>query len=280
MPCRRERKLRSLQTLVGRLIWIARTARPDISQAVSAYGSRILTWADDVDREMKLSMGFLKLTAASELEFYWPRSATFGTPAFREMARAEVHSDADWTVPRSQSGFFACVTAVPDASSPDDVSGLLPLHHGSQKQPIAGDSSAATEIIAAHHAVRRVGPYMTGVSGLLGLNWSLRVDNSTALKHISTSPSVAWWLYSKALGVRTSLLSELCRVGIFSVSHVPSAVNRADVMTKPLVGGKLRVAMMLASVTSGPELLVGFEGAVARAPFWAHVARATWVFRE
>ena len=71
-----------------------------------------------------------------------------------------------------------------------------------------------------------------------------------------------------------------CRVGIFSVSHVPSAVNRADVMTKPLVGGKLRVAMMLASVTSGPELLVGFEGAVARAPFWAHVARATWVFRE
>ena len=71
---------------------------------------------------------------------------------------SELHSDADWVAPRSQSGFLSAIVCGPGVD--EAPSGFLPLHYGSRKQPLTADSSTSAEIIAAHFAVREGAPIL------------------------------------------------------------------------------------------------------------------------
>ena len=95
---------------------------------------------------------------------------------------------------------------------------------------------------------------------------ALRIDNSVCLQHVREQPSVAFVLVSKAIGVRIGLLRDLMRAGLFSCSHVRSAVNRADVFTKPLTSEKIRLGMDMTGVLCGSVLDVGPAGQTVRKP--------------
>ena len=55
----------------------------------------------------------------------------------------------------------------------------------------------------------------------------------TCLKHINKSYTDTFFAYAKACAVRISLLSDLRVAGLIAATHVKSAVNPADVFTKP-----------------------------------------------
>ena len=226
---------KALQSIVGRLLWICRTARPDLSHMSSGFGARVLTWDVSCEKELARTMGYLLLTHDAQLTFRWPRDRSSLESG---KLSSTIFTDADWTEPRSQNGMLACLRT---GDSPDSVSGMLPIHWASKKQPLAADSSTAAEIIAAHYGLREAFAIMSSFGDFLrgcGLieatpKVHLRVDNSTCLKHVNKSPTDTFFAYSKACAVRISLLSELRQAGVILCSHVKSDLNPADVFTKP-----------------------------------------------
>ena len=232
--CKTERKLEARQSIVGRLLWICRTARPDMSHMASAFGARVLTWDLAVDRELGKTMGYLLLSHDATLVFRWPKDRESLDP---DQVHNTIYTDADWMEPRSQSGVIAMLQTGSDEDAP---SGSLPIHWGSKKQPLASDSSTSAEIIACHYGLREAHPVMLALTDFLferGLlkqrpTVTLRVDNMTCLRHINKSYTDTFFAYSKACAVRISLLSDLRELGIIAASHVKSAINPADVFTK------------------------------------------------
>ena len=55
---------RRVQILVGMLIWLARTARPELSLVASTLGSRVASWSAECEVELERTVGFVVGTAA------------------------------------------------------------------------------------------------------------------------------------------------------------------------------------------------------------------------
>jgi len=263
-----DRSLLLCQVMVGRLLWIARTVRPELAQVASSFGSRILSWDKVCESQLSMCMGYLKLTPDLPLEFKWPKNEkNIVNP------RVELHTDSDWTSPRSQSGAFGCLTCGEDGL---EAPGLLPTGWNSKKQPITQDSSTTAEVVAAHYGVRSMMPFLLGLRDAVGRVGDVvlplvevRIDNSIALKHFVEKPCKAFDLVSKAIGVRMHLMRDLLKAKVFGCSHVRTYVNRSDVLTKPLEAGKLRVALELSGIGGDlTPLAVGPAGQACRAMLW------------
>ncbi len=222
--------VRRVQCVVGQLLWVMRCCRPDLALACSALGSRVNSWTQACETELARTVGFLKHTRDVCLEFRWPK----GEVEFS----CELHSDADWSLPKSQSGFFACVVG--------DNGGLLPLHWASKKQPVTADAVSAAEIVASHLALKDGGQSMcvflrsvqpdSRFSKERESDWTLRLDNNTAIKNIVDSPTDTVEFMLKAIGARHGFLRDLHAAGVFLVSHVRSVSNRANLATKAVTG--------------------------------------------
>jgi hypothetical protein len=107
----------------------------------------------------------------------------------------------------------------------------------STKQPLTADSTGASEMIAAHKAVRAnllVHQTMRWITGGQDGPMELRVDNSAVVRNFvrGTSKSLGW--LSLALKLRIGLLRDLRELGILRVAYVKSKDNRADIFTKAL----------------------------------------------
>jgi len=234
VPLAVERPLVALQSVVGRLLWVCRTARPDLAHMASAFGARVLTWDTTTDRELARTMGYLLLTHNAQLSFRWPKDRASLRPG---KLYNTISTDADWVEPRSQSGMLASVST---GDCPDSTDGWLPVHWLSKKQSLSADSSTSAEIIAAHTGLREAFPIMLALCQFLAESGTieeaptvcLRVDNATCLKHVSQNPTQTFFVYAKACAVRISLLSDLHKAGIICASHVASALNPSDVFTK------------------------------------------------
>lgn len=286
VPLKTARPVNDLQSIVGRLLWICRTARPELSHSASAFGARILTWDAGVDRELMKTMGYLALTHDAYLTFKWPKALEANAPG---RVRSTIFTDADWMEPRSQSGFIAALSTGDD---PDARDGFLPVHWGSKKQSLASDSSTAAEIIACHYGLRQGYPIMLALSEFLtrckvfrdNPQLTIRVDNSTCLKHINKSYTETFFAYSKACAVRISLLSDLRVAGLIAASHVQSAINSADVFTKPFsadvfAGKAMQTGLVYPSPgihRSGPKGgEQGFAARMIRGRWWRR-RRSVW----
>ena len=297
------RPAKDLQSIVGRLLWICRTARPDLSHMSSAFGSRVLTWDHEVDQELAKTIGYLLVTHSAHLAFRWPRLAS---ALSAERMQSVIFTDADWVEPRSQSGMLCAFTTgshedaalahkpegTSDPEVPDEVPrGFLPVHWGSRKQPLASDSSTSAEIIAAHYGIKEGFPIMSALGDFLErqrlcckLTPTLRVDNLTCLKHVNKSYTDTWYAYSKACAVRITFLSDLRIAGVIAASHVRTSINPADVFTKAFSGTEFAGRAVLTGLVYPASCAVHRFSATARAlrgRLWRRRAvatlRAHWV---
>ena len=163
-----ERKLVDIQGIVGRLLWICRTCRPELSHMASAFGARVQSWDHSVDRELAKTMGYLLVSHDAYLSFRWPKER--GSLSAQKV-HSMIYTDADWMEPRSQSGMIAMLrTGLPleQREDGDDAwEGSLPVHWGSKKQALASDSSTSAEIIACHYGLREAYPIMRSFTDFL-----------------------------------------------------------------------------------------------------------------
>ena len=278
------RPLHNLQSIIGRLLWICRTVRPELSHMASGFGGRVLTWRADCDAQLFKCMGFLALTAEAALEFRWPKTLSLDQESVRVFA--SIHVDSDWLTPRSQSGFVSNISC---GSEEDCVSGYLPIHWNSKKQSIAADSSTSAEVIATHFGIKGSFNIMrsfvdwVALRGLFGSRDTpkimIRIDNSTALKFLLEAPTETFGVYSKAILVRRNLLRDLVLMGIFGANKVASELNRSDVLTKCFGNKEFINKAELAGVTFKNCSAVGRSAVaqVARGVFWFRANCSVWI---
>lgn len=254
---------RRVQIMVGRLLWIARCNRPDLSHMVSALGTRVSRWDLKCDHQLALVMGYLLLTADLELAFKWE-----GDPS---KALFNLHSDSDWLQPKSQSSFFSCVESA-------DNSSCLPIHWGSKKQTICADSSTAAEIVAASFSIKtgaRILLDLRAIQGRLSKlaqneNFTFLLDNNGAISHITKSPSDSVFFMNKGVCVRHCFLRDLFkREGMFGVAHVDTEKNRADVGTKVFTSTQSEGKAALVGLVK-TEVLATADKPVERSFLWRY----------
>lgn len=217
------------QVLIGRLLWLARCTRPDLSEAVSELGSRVSSWDENCSKELENIVGYLKATIGTKLTYRWPKKWEYSKMEY------ELHSDSDWALPRSQSGFFCAVTYQGDPNA------MLPVHWSSRKQSLCADSSATAELLAGHFSVKNAYPILDcfrrytflffQIDEKLLNKVSLLFDNSTAISH-TTKPSGSFEVYAKATGTKLCMLRDLHLAGLYNVLKVDTLFNRADPFTK------------------------------------------------
>ena len=217
-----------VQKMIGMLLWIARCARPEISFALSRLGTRVSRWTQKCYEEMDRVVSYLLNSSGDEKE--GQEHCTLVMKCHKEDKyddlRSVLYTDADLSLPRSQSGYYYCLES--------DRGSLLPIHWGSKKQSITADSTGASELIAAHMGIRETlmihDAMKPGGEPLLVLT-----DNSVVVRVARRGSSDALdYLAKRPLAIKLSLLRDMSDYGMIRVEHVATDKNRADVFTKQM----------------------------------------------
>ena len=209
-----------VQKMIGMLLWLSRTGRPDLSMAASLLGSRVATWDGECDRELARCVGYIAVTAGMSLRLAWRRGDT---------VKAALYTDADWHGVRSQSGSFFCLQG-------SDSKSFIPLFWKSTKQRTKADSAAAAESMAGYAGIKNSWPIFDSCKQVFGLSGPLSIfmDNKQVLSLARNGSSDKLFFAFKAANLRMGLLRELAENQFASFSHVRSANQKADIFTKSL----------------------------------------------
>ena len=217
-----------VQKMIGMLLWISRCARPEIAFALSRLGTRVSRWTKRCYEEMDRVVAYLLNSSGDSKEAR--EHCTLVMKCHKEDKyedlRSVLYTDADLSLPRSQSGFFYCLES--------DRGSLLPIHWGSKKQSITADSTGASELIAAHMGVRETLMVHDAMkpdgSPLLVLT-----DNSVVVRVARRGSSDALdYLAKRPLAIKLSLLRDMIDYTMIRVEHVATDLNKADVFTKQM----------------------------------------------
>ena len=246
-----------VQKLVGMLLWLARTAWPQISMAVSALGARVAFWDDACARELERCVAFVASTRESRLVM----DLGGRPPGNPEQLKMVLYSDADWAAPRSQSGYLLVL----EAEDGTDFSTKIPLHWGSKKQSLIAESAAASETCASYVALRETLPLAFSYENLCNITEPcliLRVDNSQLISLALNGESEKLFFTHKAINVRLGFLRTALDQGWIKIEHVRSALNPANLFTKCL--GKIQ--LVREAKLCGVDIV---DSRVARATLWS-----------
>ena len=223
--------VREAQALTGALLWSVTRTRPDLAFTVSKMSqyatkspSQVLEWGLQALRYASTVMDL-------GLEFKLNPGPWFGQEGQlalpRDGSAIEMYSDASHAVNGGRSS--QCIIA--------SWRGCLLVWEAS-RQPFVTLSSAEAELIAMVGALQVAESVAPVLEELLqkDLKTSLLGDNMAALTSFNQS-SGSW--RNRHLRMRARAGRERVEAGLLVVSHVPGALQVADVGTKPLPVGKL-----------------------------------------
>lgn len=197
--------------LVGSLMYLACTSRPDIMYSVS-YLSRYL---DKPNKEL--------VTAGKRILRYLKSTADKGLVYKKGPEKLEAYSDADWAGDRS------------DRKS---TSGSLILYGGnpiswfSKKQTCVALSTAEAEYVAAAASAQE----LVNLKGVLSefsevKCATLKMDNLSAVSMAQTYENSK---RAKHIDIKEHFIKDLTNKGIIKIEYVNTNDNFADILTKPL----------------------------------------------
>ena len=217
--------LSSMRSLVGGLMYIAQTARPDIAYATGRVARFQVTPTKRVVEAGKRILRYLLNTADEGLCYSPQREQEFNT-TFRKVA-----SDGDRisrygnVVQFSDSDFAGCCTTLRSTSGSVHYYRGVPVMWQSKRQALRAESTCEAELYAAHDALK-----LTKSQGWL--EWLsdspplLFVDNRSL---IDLAKQEFTTKRSKHIGLRyMSVREELERL-----CYVPTGLNLSDPLTKP-----------------------------------------------
>ena len=213
-----------VQKIIGRLLWICRCTRPDLSFCASRLGSRVGSWEEDCTEQLARCMGYLLRTLRHGISFRKP-------PDDCEI-QVCIHTDASWRgTEKSQSGVFLCLEAVSHDGSQRTILG--PIDWQSKKQSIVADSTGSAELIAAHLGIRSVCRMATSIASRREWRVLLWTDNETVLSAARGTCNLDP-IPKKVIEIRAGVICDAACLGLLEVGYVPTTEQAADGFTKAL----------------------------------------------
>ena len=208
------------QELVGQLLWVSNTVRPDISFAVGALARYM---SEPIDSAWSAAIHLLKyLNQTSEY-----RLSLGGAHRSHADQPVVTYTDANWASDptngrRSTSGAITYVYGCP-VSWKSHVQKCVAL--SAVEAELVAASEAAREALFFSHLLRDL-----GVSGVKPI---LRTDSQGCIQ-VSKDPAKHWKL--KHIDTRYYFVRDHVQDGDISIEFVGTANNVADILTKPLKG--------------------------------------------
>ena len=195
---------------VGAMIYASPCARVDIAQSVALLARALTFPTPELDALADNVMLYMAQTA--ELAMIIDGDAENAGTLVAE-------SDSDWSVGHSTTGFCLLLAGVA-------------IVYSSKRQPCIALSSTEAEIIAASACACEVA-FVRALLSEMGLHQDaptvLRVDNSGAVELARDRKSCH---RSRHVDRRYFKVREFEALEIVKVEHVPTALNRADMLTK------------------------------------------------
>ena len=214
--------VRLYQELVGCLIYMMTSTRPDLSYSVSKLATKMSNPSERDWEAAKEVLRFVKGTVNNKLVF---RKS-------QDDPRITGYCDADWGGSRDRKSTTGYVYMLNESSAF--------VCWKTRKQSVVALSSCEAEYIAMAHAVQE-GLFLQKIfADLYGRNVNsgitLHVDNQGA---VALSKNKMCQQRSKHIDVKYHFIRSHIEIGTVSPVHVPTNVNKADAFTKPLSGGRL-----------------------------------------
>ena len=195
---------------VGAMIYASPCARVDIAQSVALLARALTFPTPELDAIADNVMLYMAQTA--DLAMIMDGGADGSDTLVAE-------SDSDWSVGHSTTGFCLILAGVA-------------IVYSSKRQPCIALSSTEAEIIAASACACEV-VFVRCLLSEMGLHQEnptvLRVDNSGAVELARDRKSCH---RSRHVDRRYFKVREFEAIEIVKVEHVPTALNRADMLTK------------------------------------------------
>jgi hypothetical protein len=203
--------------LIGSLLFIARTTRPDIAYAVGKLGQFTSGYDESHWNCAKGILRYLKGTITSGIQY---------TPSKEFILSA--YSDSDYAGDRidrkSTTGFVFMVNN-------------SPVSWCSKKQPVVAVSSTEAEYVALAAAAKEIvwARKFLAEIGFPQTATDIYVDNTSAIR-LAHNPE--FHQRSKHIDVRFHFTRSLIANDEIQVSYVPTTEQAADILTKPLLKTK------------------------------------------
>jgi hypothetical protein len=201
------------RALVGSLLYLALSTRPDIAHAVAAQARQVAKPTAEGWSELKKILRYLSGTASYGL-------------VYGGSSELIAYSDSDWAGDRhgdgrSTTGWFMMV-------------GTTPISWTSRKQTIVALSSTEAEYIANGEAVQEVlwvRQLLEDIHQLQNHPILLRCDNSSAIALASNDKHHQ---RTKHINVKHHFIRQYVENNTIQLQWVPSEQQLADILTKPL----------------------------------------------
>ncbi|KAA8494477.1 Copia protein [Porphyridium purpureum] len=210
-----------VRSCLGKLMWLARTTRPDVAHAVAMIARHTDRWSADAERALSEVLAYLYKHADVRLRYPVPQA---------ENAQIMIHSyvDSDLDPGRSTSGTALFLVS-------GDTRHLV--EWSSRRQRRVATSTAEAELVALHGAVQNALFPIALFLEDVGRGWpraTIRCDNETALGAVMKGFSPGLLHASKTQKICLAWLHELYREALVTFDHVPTRGNMADPLTKPV----------------------------------------------
>lgn len=219
-----------LNEIVGSLLWLSKTTRPDI-----AYATALLSQNVQTPTPSAYSM-------ASRILRYLKGTITHGIHITSRSSLLELYADADWASDPSRKSHTGVIAFF----------GKAPIAWISKKQTSVALSSSEAELVAACEATKLCKFFLTLFAELKLPQQqpvTLYEDNSGTIHLANTS------IRSKRLkhiDIKYQFINDEVRNGVIKLVKIPTELNVADILTKPLPLPKFRqfLPQLLASESS------------------------------
>ena len=218
------------QSLVGALLYIAVSTRPDIAIPASILGRKVSHPTEADWTEAKRTLRYLRSTANQSLKL-------------GDSGSLEVYADADWAGDRvdrkSNTGFIFMFGG--------------PISWCARKQQCVALSSTEAEYIALSEACREllwIRKLMEDVGEKNEDPIIVREDNQSCISMLRSEGGTR---RSKHIDTRYNFVQELVKTGVIDVQYCPTQSMIADCLTKPLARVKLELHRRQIGIVS-PEL--------------------------
>jgi hypothetical protein len=227
-----------IRSLVGSLQYISNTCRPDVSFACQVVARQVAKPTVATVKRAKRIMAYLKGTKLQGCEYSPEIERKFRSTYGKICDRAK--QTLPDTVSFSDADFMGCSVTMKSTSGSIMYHRGCPIVWSSKRQSLKATSTCESEYVALYDTIK-----FSQSQGYL--DWFVEdgslplifCDNQSAL-NLSKSSLVT--KKSKHMNLRYHIVRDFAR----DLCYCPTDVNRADPLTKPLVGGKY-VSMFLAS---------------------------------